>query len=118
MAKPSNTNPALTSNGFTRAAYLTDETLQAIIDLIAEGTVEGQACREHGTSYTQFLSRVRKEPEWHKRLRAAEVLKMRELRRQWREKLAEIERQYPMPGSVVRPPHHLSSEDGPAHTAT
>lgn len=85
MAKPSDHNPTLTRHGFTRAAFLTDDTLQAIIDTISQGTVEGQACRQHGTSYTQFLARVRKHPEWHKKLRAAEVLKMRELRRQKRE---------------------------------
>jgi hypothetical protein len=84
MAKPSESDPTLTRYGFTRAAHLSDETLQAIIDTISEGTIEGQACRQHGTSYTQFLSRVRKDPEWHKKLRAAEVLKMRELRRQAR----------------------------------
>lgn len=84
MAKPSKHDLSLTSHGFTRAAHLTDETLQAIIDTISQGVVEGQACRQHGTSYTQFLARVRKSPEWHKKLRAAEVLKMRELRRQRR----------------------------------
>ena len=84
MAKPSEHDPTLTRYGFVRAAHLTDETIQAIIDTISEGTVEGPACRMHGTSYTQFLSRVRKDSGWHKKLRAAEVLKMRELRRQAR----------------------------------
>lgn len=84
MANPSEHDPTLTHHGFIRAAHLTDETLQAIIDTIAEGTVEGPACRQHGTSYTQFLSRVRKDPEWHSKLRAAEVLKMRVLRQQAR----------------------------------
>ena len=84
MAKQLPSNQTLTRHGFVRAAFLTDDTVQAIIDTISQGVVEGQACRQHGTSYTQFLARVRKSPDWHKKLRAAEVLKMRELRRQRR----------------------------------
>lgn len=65
-------SPTHTRQGFLRAKHITDQQVEAILTLIAAGAREGSACRAAaGTSYTQFLRRV-KGTEWEPRLRAAE----------------------------------------------
>jgi len=57
-----------TAKGFTMAKYISEEELEFIFMAVAEGTPTGVACRKVGTSTTQFLWRVRREPELTKRL--------------------------------------------------
>jgi hypothetical protein len=57
-----------TAKGFTKAKYISDEELESIFSTVAEGKPIGVACRKAGTSTTQFLWRVRREPELTKRL--------------------------------------------------
>ena len=67
----------LTKNGFVRAQYLDKTQLQKIMKGIAAGGREGIVCREHGTSFTQFLRRVRSDPALFVEHRAADKDKHR-----------------------------------------
>ena len=71
MAETSERDPTRTRQGFLKSKYITPQAAAAIIGLIAEGMREGTACRKHGTSYTQFLRRV-KGTDLEPLLRAAE----------------------------------------------
>ncbi len=64
MAKEPTT---VTSQGFTRAHYLTGEQIEQILELVEEGLPIAVACREAGTSSRQFTMRCNREPELAKR---------------------------------------------------
>ena len=71
MSETAERDPTLTRQGFLKSKHITHEAAEQIIDLIADGMREGTACRKHGTSYTQFLRRV-KGTDLEPLLRAAE----------------------------------------------
>lgn len=56
-----------TAQGFTKAAYITQEQFDAICEDIEEGVPETDACRNHGTSHTQMRRRCKRDSEWEKR---------------------------------------------------
>lgn len=56
-----------TAGGFTKAAYLTEEEIEGILERVTEGCPMTLACREFGTSTTQFHRRCRREPELEQR---------------------------------------------------
>lgn len=66
-----------TRNGFVRSQHLSEEQLAGIMEGIAAGGREGEVCREHDTSFTQFLRRVRSDPALMKRYRRADLEKHR-----------------------------------------
>lgn len=62
-----------TRAGFTRANHLSSEQLESILEHVREGMPMTFACREVGTSSTQFLRRCRREPELEaRRMKAIE----------------------------------------------
>ena len=69
---PAEPDKRLTKNGFTRSKYLTKAQLKQIMKGIAAGGREGVVCREHGTSFTQFLRRVRSDPALFAEYRVAD----------------------------------------------
>jgi hypothetical protein len=66
-----------TKQGFTRGVRLTLEQLDGILAMIADGAHESIACRAFGTSHTQFIRRLKKEPGYSDRLDEARREKRR-----------------------------------------
>jgi hypothetical protein len=63
----------LTRQGFTKGQFLTDANLDGILERLAAGDTPGRACRTQGTSFTQFIRRVQKDPDLESRYRKAEA---------------------------------------------
>lgn len=63
----------LTRQGFLKGQFLTEEHLAGILERLAAGDSPGRACRSQGTSFTQFIRRVQKEPALEARYRKAEA---------------------------------------------
>ena len=66
-----------TKQGFVRSQFLTKEQIDGILKGISEGGREGEVCRAQGTSFTQFLRRVKSEPALFAEYRKADALKHR-----------------------------------------
>lgn len=66
-------DPTLTRQGFVKANHLTPEAIDGVLADLAKGLSPGRACRNHGTSFTQFLRRVHRDEELEKRYRRAEA---------------------------------------------
>lgn len=75
MGEPDNLvdiDRTLTRQGFTKAAFLTDDQIETVLTELAGGASPGKACRAAGTSFTQFLRRVKRDEALYKRYREAE----------------------------------------------
>jgi hypothetical protein len=53
----------VTKRGHIKAVYLTREELQQIIQNMRDGMEYNAACHQVGTSHTQFMRRIGKEPD-------------------------------------------------------
>jgi len=60
-----------TAQGYTKAKYLTEETIENIISDVEEGKPSFLACQHNGTSSTQFGRRMRQDVELMRRFHKA-----------------------------------------------
>jgi hypothetical protein len=75
---PAARQPSLTTKrGHIKAVYLTREQLSEIIQNMRDGMEYNAACHAVGTSHTQFMRRIGKEPDLLK-----EVTEVKQARRQ------------------------------------
>lgn len=76
-----------TRAGFTKAAYLTDDQIDQILEAIAEGEPVNKACRDAGTSGTQFKHRRHNDPElterYERALESQQPAQQEALRAEW-----------------------------------
>jgi hypothetical protein len=63
--------PKTTLQGYTKAVYLTGQQLDDIIEAVRTGLPVEMACREAGTSASQFRIRRTREPELEERFKTA-----------------------------------------------
>lgn len=63
--------PKTTSRGHTKAVYLSEQQLDEIIEGVRHGLPVEVACREAGTSASQFRTRRQREPELDDRYKTA-----------------------------------------------
>jgi len=79
--------PSLTTpRGHIKAVYLTREQLVQIISNMRDGMEYNKACHQVGTSHTQFMRRIGREPDLLK-----EVTEVKEQRRRERAQGTETE---------------------------
>lgn len=71
----------VTARGHIKAVYLTRDQLAEIIANMRTGMAYHKACYEVGTSHSQFMARIRKEPDL-----LAEVTEVKQARRARRQK--------------------------------
>ncbi len=71
----------VTARGHIKAVYLTRDQLAEIIDNMRTGMAYHKACYRVGTSHSQFMSRIRREPDL-----LAEVTEVKRARRARRQK--------------------------------
>lgn len=76
---PANQPSLTTGRGHIKAVYLTREQLSAIIQNMRDGMEYNRACHEVGTSHTQFMRRIGREPDLLK-----EVTEVKQARREAR----------------------------------
>lgn len=78
---PANQPRLVTKRGHIKAVYLTRDQLSQIIQNMRDGLEYNKACHAVGTSHTQFMRRIGKEPDL-----LAEVTEIKQARRAQRQK--------------------------------